>query len=60
MSTEKKMAHTPGPWTWTYDGSGDYSIGPDDPQVNPVANIVPFMEKHDPILASQTPPPEQP
>lgn len=30
---------TPGPWTYTYDGSSDYSIGPDDPQVNPVASV---------------------
>lgn len=25
-------AATPGPWNYTYDGSGDYSIGPSDPQ----------------------------
>ena len=32
--------HTDGPWGWTYDGSSDYSIGPeDDPQVNPVAHV---------------------
>ena len=33
-------AHTPGQWGWTYDGSGDYSLGPkDDPQVGPVAHV---------------------
>jgi len=34
------MAHTPGPWGWTYDGSSDYSIGPaEDPQVERIVHV---------------------
>jgi hypothetical protein len=34
------IAHTPGPWAWTYDGSSTYSIGPSkDPQERSVATI---------------------
>ncbi len=34
------MSHTPGPWGATYDGSSDWSIGPEpDPQGNRVAGV---------------------
>ncbi len=34
------MSHTPGPWGYTYDGSSDWSIGPEpDPQGDCVAGV---------------------
>lgn len=42
MITEEQLKHwkelcekaTPVPWNYTYDGSGDYSIGAGDPQID--------------------------
>lgn len=41
------IGHTPGPWGFTYDGGGDYSIGPaDDPQVDRIAHVAETMSGH--------------
>lgn len=42
------VKHTPGPWAWVYDGSGDFSIGePSDPQERSVANVYAWGRDHD-------------
>lgn len=45
--------HTPGPWGWVYDGSGDYSIGEvDDPQGKPVAGVYAYGGDDDKATAN--------